>query len=274
MDTELENAIQCCEKFTGLTVTVHDLRKDLWNVLPLRRYRHTHPFCSLVKAQNAGTCLRLEITEFRKSASLYVNGRVHRCHAGLDEMVLPVFMDGALRLVLFAGPVRVKHTSQLDMVCPQTCDILSGRLPEPPVIGPEALSQYKEMLMQLAMRLRCWIEDHDQHGVSPDLPRRYAIEEFIESQHPRPVKIKDLARVLHLSSERTRRVVIECFDESFSSLLRRTRLRAACSLLLNTEYSVSRIAEESGWGDTSAFHKAFRFEFQDTPHQWRIKWRG
>jgi AraC-like DNA-binding protein/ligand-binding sensor protein len=272
MQHEMENAIHCFEQQTSLPVVVHDLQHRLWSALPLTRFRHGQPVCTAVKDGPHGhRCTQFEIDEFRTQSANWVHGRVHRCHAGLVELALPVFERERLLLVLFAGPAQLSDHSLLDWDEKtretQLGNLRSWHLPR---ITAQILPVYQELLRQLAARLRCWINDsmhRDQNSQS--LPRRQRIEQFIELHHAQPIQLEDLAHDLHLSPERCRHVVKQTCEMQFSQLLRSARIRSACALLLNTEHDIATVARQCGLPDPSGFHRAFQQSVGMSPSRWR-----
>ena len=115
--SEAENAIRCFETVTKLPVVVHDLRNGLWNDIPWERARHSQPLCQKVKASSVGMkCQQFELKELRATVHQWSEGRVHRCHAGLVELVQPIFDAEGLLFVLFAGPCQWKDDRSLDVI--------------------------------------------------------------------------------------------------------------------------------------------------------------
>lgn len=56
---------------------------------------------------------------------------------------------------------------------------------------------------------------------------------------------------------------------TYSYLLRDLRLRRAAWLLQNTDYSVERVMEETGYSNIASFYKTFRERFGKTPSEYR-----
>ncbi len=259
------------EQESGLSLTLHDLSHRLWRQLPLTRVRHAHPACERVKKGAYGDrCLAFEISAFREQAAEWKQGRLHRCHAGLVELALPVFVQEQLLLVLFAGPARLKQPQLLDWReerSPAAARAEQGL--ELPELDAAELPRRWEQLQQLAARLRCWLQDHEEKLPEADAPRARQIQKYLEDHYAEPVRLKDVAEILSLSPERCRHVIRESCGQSFSSLLMQTRLRAACALLANSDLPISEIAQLSGIPDPSTFTRSFRKQHQCSPRDWR-----
>ncbi|MBN8525581.1 MAG: PocR ligand-binding domain-containing protein, partial [Planctomycetes bacterium] len=108
MDSDAERAIAAFERLHRLTVTVHDLRGDLWPQVDPARLVHRSPLCRAVKAAPQGEhrCKAFEMDALRAELARRGSGRCHVCHAGLVEWVAPVRSDSGLDWVLFAGVRR------------------------------------------------------------------------------------------------------------------------------------------------------------------------
>lgn len=274
--TELENAIACYETTTGLPVVVHDLTHQLWRELALTQFRHGHAACQCIKQGPSGArCIHFETVAFRQDAERWRQGRLHRCHAGFTELAMPVFDRKKLMFVLFTGPVTIADTRDLDYLAPRSGASTTTR-------GSVALPQLRsaqipilrEQLTQLGTRLRCWVRDQGVSTAQASMPRQARITRYIEGHYQDPIKLVDLAERLNLSIDRTRHLIKEECGENFSTLLTRTRLQAASSLLLNTDMPVGRIAERCGIPDPSGFNRSFKKAFGCAPLKWRKKHRG
>ncbi len=271
MTDDLEGAITLTERALRLPIVVHDLEHALWHALSADRFRHHQRICRVVKAgADADRCVAFECHALRAEACRWPRGRVQRCHAGLVELVQPVFESGRLILMLFAGPARLAAEHSIDV-----SDMPSAAF-DPPgraqlrMLDPTELGGAREHLRQLGARLRCALRDGAEAGTfHGGGSRRAQVERWLERRHAERVTLTDLARVLGVGTERCRHVVREACGASFSTLLRGARVRAACALLLNTDLSVQEVARRSGIPDPSGFTRAFREATGTSPARWR-----
>lgn len=278
MAEDLEMAVATTEAALGLPVVVHDLVHVLWNHLSDTRFRHHQPICQRVKTSPQGDrCLRLECGGCRRDAAQWPQGRLQRCHAGLSELVQPVFSGGQLVFMLFAGPALVENPAQPahDHLEPSSAAWRPHGWQDLPCLDRAAVPAQREQLRQLAARLRCWYEDQphatQQRG---ERPRKQTIAAIISSRHGEALTLQDLAAALGLGPERCRHVVREVLGMSFSQALRRARLQAACALLLNSDLPVSEIGGRCGYPDPSGFSRHFRAAQGMSPGRWRAQHRG
>ncbi len=266
-------AIKTFEKIHDLRITVHDLAGTLWSFLPSDRFRHSAPKCHAVKSSPAGAkCLAFEGESLREALASQRQGRVHVCHAGFVEWVVPVFGDGRLMMVLFAG-IR---TPGRDLVCAVRPRHLAVAGPSPPPTVCESESQLiLEHLRQLAARMKQWANNVASlalpaRGIArTQAQRQTAVRSFIMHRHTQPLRLADLARELGLSESRTSHVVRLTCGRTFRQLLIEARVRTAMGLLRHTDMALLEIAGRSGFEDLRHFHRQFKKAAGQTPHRYR-----
>ena len=260
-----ERSIQAYESLAGLQICVHDISGSLHAVLDPTRHMHNSNFCRAIKnGPEQWRCYQLEFTELRADLETLRrrNGRMHRCHAGLIEWVVPVHGDGHVHAILFAGQRR----PEFDVPNKQTL----SQVPTPPAptVDETQARHYLEALRQLGLRLMQWI-NRSSVAQATTPTRHQKIYEYMSHHHTRAIQLDDLAQHLHVSRSRAAHVVKEETGFSWTELLLQARLRTAQQLLLHSDETVVRIALLSGFGDQSQFHKVFKRQFGKTPAQFR-----
>ena len=278
-----EQAIEAFERLTATRVTVHDLRGSLRPFLPPERATHIHPLCAAIKTSHSDACVNFDVRRLQRDLAGLPEGRVNVCFAGIVEFVVPVFKAHELEWVFFAGP---RSAGPKLSVAARDTQPPPGKSPWPrgtplakPIDDDEALTVL-ENLRQLAARLRIWSSEiavvgADAPGTNSaffhdDLStRRALIRNFIHLRHTQPVRLEDLAEVLHLSESRAGHAVKEACGRTFLKLLVEARLRTAAGLLQHTNISILDTALRSGFGEISHFHRSFRDRFKMTPLQFR-----
>jgi AraC-like DNA-binding protein len=273
-------AIAAFERASGLTVCFHDYRRSLWPYVEAARNEHINPVCRLVKANRPEACIAFCAQRMREEAARHQHGIVKRCHAGVIELLLPVFLDGRLEWLLYAG-VR-KPAKGLSIVVEDRAQNRSG--PWAPTIGRlPALTQDEaghllELLRQLAARLVAWRTGLNETlpalatrgSMPPEVGRRSAITWFISKHHANArLRLDDLAKHLRLSEDRAGHVVTDLFGASYATLLLRARVQTAQGLLRLSDLPLREIARRSGFGSRAHFFAVFRDHTGQTPGSWR-----
>jgi AraC-like DNA-binding protein len=93
--------------------------------------------------------------------------------------------------------------------------------------------------------------------------------DLVRERWPRFVKIEQAARVCHVSRTTLNRLFRDAMGITFGRFRLRTHLARAAYLLLTSDLSTERIAEETGFSDGSHFHRAFVHHYGQTPGQYR-----
>jgi AraC-like DNA-binding protein len=243
-----EMAIQSFEKVNDLHVVVHVLTRKLWPFLSPERFRHCSPLCLAVKITRDWACLDFEINRLRPAAAAFPDGRWHICHAGLLEWVMPVFIEGSLAWLLFAGQRRPKGAFHHLARDPRTTAPAYTARNAPPPVTEEHAAHVLEALRQLRSRLLQWHTDVARRLRAGDAARlagsellahrRPLIERYIYDNHTGDASVAGLARELHLSESRAIHLVKELFGRSYIKLISEMRLRTAASLLRETSLPI------------------------------------
>jgi AraC-like DNA-binding protein len=275
-----ERALQAYEQLTTLRVTVHDLGGRLRPFLAPNRFTHHEPHCLAVKTMpNDARCIDYEITRLRQEMPDFIHGRVQLCFAGFVECIVPVFCEGLLDWVLFAGQRRA-GAGLLQVTRDGGKRLSTAPWPKsytlPATINDAEAQNALECLRQLAARLTAWRDDMDrrrllseEQGQDPLGTRRSIIRNLIEARHTTPLGLADVAEALGVTISRAGHVVRETCGQPFIVLLTETRIRTAASLLRHSTLSVAQIAIRCGWDEPSQFHRAFRRHMLLTPLQYR-----
>ncbi|MBE6608253.1 MAG: helix-turn-helix domain-containing protein [Ruminococcaceae bacterium] len=95
---------------------------------------------------------------------------------------------------------------------------------------------------------------------------KYVAEHFFDSE----LTLESLADELCVSSSHLSRSFKKISGQSFSGYLRATRLDHSCTLLADTELSISEIVEACGLRDVPSFYHNFHTYMGMTPHKYRI----
>lgn len=280
MDSPSEQAIAAFERLHRLTVTVHDLRGDLWHQIAPQRLVHRHPLCRAVKGATLGEsrCRRFEMEELRLALARSGRGRCHVCHAGLVEWAAPVRSAAGLDWVLFAGVRRAGPRLGLaarDAQPPTRAEWRGQALPEP--VDDAEAADLLEALHALAARLEQLRREQPaatreawQRGAGDGAAHRAAgIARFLAQRHTEDVRLADLARELRLSEDRAGREVRRLLGRGFAELLAEARLVTAATLLRTTDLPVLAVGQRAGFGDASHFHARFRRRFGASPGAFR-----
>ncbi|MDX2968668.1 AraC family transcriptional regulator [Kribbella solani] len=92
-----------------------------------------------------------------------------------------------------------------------------------------------------------------------------AMQRHLRDNLSRPITVRDVAAVVHLSERHAERVFTQQTGASIMSTLRRLRLELAAQLLLDHSLSVTAVARACGYSDVRPFSTAFKRHYGRTP---------
>ncbi|HOF87845.1 MAG TPA: helix-turn-helix domain-containing protein [Armatimonadota bacterium] len=234
----------------GLRLCYHD---HTWRMPPRAWHAHHTAWCLAAKAADEGRCFRFEWDEVpRRLADAEGCGRVHRCPAGYTEIAAPVFMEGVLVGVLFAG------TCWQDAGTPPFPGLIQS--PDDAWLAARA-SLLGGVALKVARQLRAGNGDGDN--------RRTAILRYLTDHLDCRVTVRELADSLHLSPSRAAHVVTELFGMPLAALAHTVKLRRAADLLATTDIAVTEIALHCGYASPSYFAACFRRRYGIAPGVYR-----
>lgn len=96
-----------------------------------------------------------------------------------------------------------------------------------------------------------------------------AVLNFISENHTRPLELQEIASATGYSAAYLSDMIRRKTGRTIKQWIIETRMNTARKLLLNTEKSVTQIAQQAGYTDTGYFIRQFKKLHGNTPHSWR-----
>lgn len=267
---DYESLIVELERSQGLYVTIKDHGGVLayQNTGPLREHRklHSNPFCTWKRQQHVTwqqQCHQTCNIERREQAQQQGKSFVSSpCYKGLVEMVIPIFHEHQM---LFAFMVGNFSTSS------QTLPLnIWGQSPdwnpqESPALTPERFHYLDHFFKLLGEQIkRDWQKTPNQIS-----PRAEQILKFFKQNAHKKIQLHDLSQALFLSESRTKHVVHQELNTSFTKLLLNERIERAKNLLKHSSYSLSDIARQVGFSSPFYMSRQFKQITQQSPRDYR-----
>lgn len=94
---------------------------------------------------------------------------------------------------------------------------------------------------------------------------------YIRDNLAQELKLSTVADYLHVSSRHLSRLFGEELGQSYSAYVRKERIRQAVTLLTTTDWSIKRVAEETGFETVHYFTTVFKAEMGEPPGQFLKK---
>lgn len=98
-------------------------------------------------------------------------------------------------------------------------------------------------------------------------------QDYLRDHHRRPINIKEVATQFGVSREHFARIYHAETGETPAVFLRQLRLQTARRLLRSTNMPVREVAEQSGFGSSTHFCRAFRLAQKMSPEEYRVNRR-
>lgn len=97
------------------------------------------------------------------------------------------------------------------------------------------------------------------------------INQFVEKNYMRPLRLSDVADHVHISYHHLSRIMNTYYHEPFNDYLNRIRIKAAQNMMRTSSMPIGRIAEEVGFADQSYFGKVFKKLVGTSPRLYRMQ---
>lgn len=234
--------------------------------LPEYQKLHCNDFCRLVKKVRV-RCRRCSLNDcviVREKAEKLKRPFLNKCHAGVYELIVPLFVEGIYDSAFFWGPFR---RGKADSAAPFLRHE-SGKLK---VISKEELESVEKMLSSF-QRFVCenikGIAVRNAGEKTADLRIRNALG-YIERRFRTAVTAEELAGICGLSVSRFIHLFKEECQVSFSEYLADRRMQEAELLLAETEMKINDVAEACGYHDQCYFGLVFRRRTGMSPGRYR-----
>ena len=133
-----------------------------------------------------------------------------------------------------------------------------------------------------ALLSEIWLRLTAPLQLSPSVPPRQSPGQekakqmmlFIDTHYAEKLSAADIARAAFCSERACYRIFDTCLHTTPAAYLKTVRLRAACALLLETDRTVTDIAQSCGFGTSSYFGSQLMQEMGLTPTAYRAKWQN
>ncbi|MFA6962195.1 MAG: helix-turn-helix domain-containing protein [Opitutaceae bacterium] len=259
--TELEQVLRAFRAATGLEVCFKLLKRDQtktdMEALSDRHGLHQSEFCTEVKRTRNERCKECDLRYVPARCERERTIFSHTCHAGADEVIIPLFSDEALVAVAYVGQFRTGDDQPLEL----------------PLLSVEKLEQIEGLSRLLASYFSERLRTLRFVSQSSSGFRNEAIRRFLEINLRENPSLTDLARHLGLSTTRTAHAVRETTGNSFVELRDGLRMGRAKGLLQGTYFKVAHVAAECGFASPQYFHRFFKRQCKATPLAFRKKSR-
>lgn len=239
----------------------------------LKRGRHLTNclFCQMVQRHLGGSekCFALDRRKQQEAAAAK-RAVCYHCHAGLREVMAPVFIDGQLAGYISFGQFRTEETPPIISEDQELQSQLAAEFMSRPFFSGEALADLVGMFDMLldyivTRELVAWHGDRIWEQV------RNAIENGLDYN----LKLSDIARRSGRSVSTVSHLIKARTGLSFKELWNEKRLEKAESMMkAHPEMSIGEIAAATGFSDRYYFSRLYAKKRGCPPSATRRKFSG
>lgn len=108
-----------------------------------------------------------------------------------------------------------------------------------------------------------------EDNIFPSIPRLHEVFDFIELNYDKAISLIQVAQAVGYSSAYLTNLVRRLSGKTVNNWIIERRIVEAKHLLLETNYSIERIALDVGYQNINHFYNQFRNHYKKTPGTWR-----
>lgn len=270
--TQIQEVIDALNRTTKATVTLFD--SDLNCIASAGKWQ---PFCLAVGEHEdllakCSKCNYEHTQEALKEHSILK----YTCHAGIMEIVAPIFVDGNIIAYLMLGKIRdnekvyssssfvEKFATENDLDVSE----MSSKYKLLPLLSEQQIKDYV-LITDLAVRCIATL------CLAHKTRQAAEIESYIESHISESITVKDLCDKFYISSRNSLYTLIqENFGMTIKDLIMLKRINYARNALSETDLSVSAIAINAGYNGYKYFEVIFKNATGMSPKAYRQKYKN
>ena len=269
----LSGLLNNLQLLTGIWVNIFDADgKDI------RLFGNAASFCQHIQTEGEGR-RRCEDCDARAVEKCAAIGRPYqyRCHAGLKEIVVPIYDQGVpIAYMVFGQLLDDSPWKQQWEATVRTLDWYGGDMLE----LKDAFSQLRQY-SDREIRAFTEILEALTHYVllegmihSAQYTDQQKLEMYIDQHYMEKLSLKQISRDLNMGTTKLCAVAKKLSgDGSVTRLISQRRVQAAKRLLLREDIPISSVAERVGFSDYNYFTKIFKTIEGVTPSAYR-KYNG
>jgi AraC-like DNA-binding protein/ligand-binding sensor protein len=265
---------------TGMRSILKDAEGNI--IASLIKNQGRSPYCSCIHAVHDAACIESDRNATEQAIRLKCP-LIYRCHAGLTDVVIPLFIEDEFVGAVFTGQFATIGDEPVDFGALEAKfelrkDALRDTFGTVPSFDRKVMEFYVNMLNAvfrwvISLRLR-YIKDL-KYQENMDINVYDRIEKAIRimnENYGSALTMKDAAHQVNLSESYFSTSFKEYTGISFPEYLNKIRIEKARFLLKSTYLSVTTIAYDVGYSDSNYFSTIFKKLTGLTPKQFREKY--
>ncbi|MBQ7403942.1 MAG: PocR ligand-binding domain-containing protein [Lentisphaeria bacterium] len=263
-------------KLTGLVI---DFISAEGETLRISHGINFNPYCQMLRSRKTGkdACSQCDICNASHAAEIK-QSVCYTCHAGLHEIVVPVYDDRENYIgCMTSGQFHLSGTPFLTRENIFELAKLHG------LNGKELYQAYKQSnslspvqvdgiiaYLKIIGKNLTDIRNHLIFMEKINAPDKIAlVKKYLDENFDSPVSIEEVAEKFHISASNLAHKFKDTVNVSFQKYVNFRRLMRSKEMLRDTKLTISEIAYSCGFGSLSQFNRIFRSATGITPTQYR-----
>lgn len=267
---ELKDLLDSFCQLTDMRVAYFSLdTSDSYSIVG--QQRDISPFCRAVRSNTIGLSACLKCDNQALSASISDRDiHIYRCHMGLYEAIVPIFLHDRYSGFLMFGQVRNSDSDSTTLI-EQRADELG--LSAPSLINAyNALPSFTFEKIHAAAKMLSIISKHIIHtGILRRRDQKIIneIDSYIRQHLSDPISVRDLVKHVHLNAAYLTDMMKHQTGSGCLEYIHRIKLNTAKELLITSDMSIGEISLKLGFTDQNYFTRLFKRYYGSTPTQYR-----
>jgi len=253
---EVQKLLRSYERAMGLTCCFRSMGQAWQNPEPAVKGRmllHLSSFCVPVRVTQMPACRRCDADHLHEDFSDPSLPRVRTCHAGADEILIPLHWQNQLVLMVFFGQFRLTKDQ------------------------PKSLALWPKARVNHALQLSGALQSHllviyqkrlARQPRASD-PRIAQVMDWLNSNLPQDPSLDALATLLCVSPTWASHLIRQLAGKSYTQLKDQVRLQRAQDLLSTSTLKMAGIATQLGMEDANYFSRFFKTKAGMTASEYR-----
>ena len=256
---------------TDMTIALYDENFDFVESYPL--YSRKSWFCAYIEhyPEFKNLCKKCDIKHFN-IAKKSKKPIIYECHAGLLDIVFPLVQNNIVIGYITMG--QVSANPDMDYIKKHLRSYFSTVAP----LSDGLINASNQVIYKSTQQVRATIkllELSINHILKNRLITSSArqlfddLTTYIENNIETNLSINEICKTLNVSRTRLYAEMKKFLPQGVACYIKQKRLEKAKQFLIETDLSISRIAEVVGFNDYNYFLKSFKKAYGITPKQYR-----
>ena len=271
---KLQALLQDFHRISNIRITVFD-----HNLVELVSYPEQRaPLCQIIRGTTEGmqacaTCDRNACAAAAKQSGTYI----YRCHAGLTEAVIPLYVGKALVGYLLFGHIFAYPTFEEGWQTIQDCcksyPVDREKLRQSLAGSPQVSNEFIFSAAQILPATASYLVLERMATLKEDSPAA-KLDRYLNENYTQPLTVQDICKGINIGRTQLYKLSSQLYGCGITQQLRRLRMEQAKRLLTDSpNMSIADIAFACGYCDYNYFIAVFSQFVGQSPNAFRKKGR-